>query len=285
MAERPIAPAIGPSTTVEQRRRIGREGEEKSSFISTTQGGGSHAAVPKGHVDVNVLNSGLFVFRLNVEEDRLKVLEGGLWFVQKKPFIIWPWSPCASLDKINLCSFTFWINLANLPFHYWSSESLSRIRSVIGKSLVTDKRTMTKERLSFACLCVEVNAGDELPSSVSVYDDEGIVFMQHVLYDWRPSSCSNCKIFGHSSSQCASLGGEINGDLETHNTKKAQREWRPEQSDPVDSVAEDDTQAIADGGIGQIVLYNPGPTNLNATQQGNNHSNFKNNNARAVKGN
>ncbi|XP_043724094.1 protein DGS1, mitochondrial-like [Telopea speciosissima] len=108
-----------------------------------------------GHVDINLLESGIFVFRFNLEDDKVKVLEGGPWYVQKRPMILRPWSPDVCLEKVNLCYVPVWVSLPNLPFHFWSPEALSSIGSVIGKPIVTDKMTSSMERLSYARLCVE----------------------------------------------------------------------------------------------------------------------------------
>ncbi|XP_043697562.1 uncharacterized protein LOC122648415, partial [Telopea speciosissima] len=131
-----------------------------------------------GHVDANLLDSGFFIFRFNLEEDKIKVLEGVPWYVQRMPMILRPWSPNACLERVDLCSVPIWISLPNLPFHFWSSQALSSIGSVIGQPIVTDKMTRAMERLSYARLCVEVSADKDLPLSVPVYGDEGNVQSQ-----------------------------------------------------------------------------------------------------------
>ncbi|XP_043697145.1 uncharacterized protein LOC122647916 [Telopea speciosissima] len=154
-----------------------------------------------GHVDVNLLESGFFVFRFNLEEDKVKVLEGGPWTVQRRPLILRPWKPGMKLEKVELNSIPISDYFPNLPFH-WNVEALSSIASVIGKPIATDKMTMTKERLSYARLCVEIEATHDVPEQVAVHDDEGLVFFQKVKYEWCPPRCNSCMIFGHATSQC-----------------------------------------------------------------------------------
>ncbi|XP_043697264.1 uncharacterized protein LOC122648058 [Telopea speciosissima] len=116
-----------------------------------------------GHVDVNLLDSGFFIFRFNLDEDKIKVLEGGPWYVQRRPMILRPWSP---------------------------------------NPIVTDKMTRSMARLSYARLCVEVSADKELPLSIPVCGDDGFIFNQKVVYVWKPPRCKHCKVFGHLLDTC-----------------------------------------------------------------------------------
>ncbi|XP_043696797.1 uncharacterized protein LOC122647479 [Telopea speciosissima] len=155
-----------------------------------------------GHVDVNLLDSGFFKFRFSLEEDKIKVLEGGPWYVQRRPMIRRPWSPNVCLERVDLCSVPVWVSLPNLPFHYWSSQALSSIGSFVGQPIVTNKMTRSMERLSYTRLCVEVSAEKELPLSVPVYGDDGFAFNQKVVYDWKPPRCKHFKVFGHFFDNC-----------------------------------------------------------------------------------
>ncbi|XP_043717563.1 uncharacterized protein LOC122665474 [Telopea speciosissima] len=135
--------------------------------------------------------------------------------------ILRPWSPDVCLERVDLCSVPVWVSLPNLTFHFWSSEALSSIGSVIGKPIITDKMTRSMERLSYARLCVEVSANEELPLSVPVYGDGGFVFNQRVVYDWKPPLCVHCKVFGHMIDACKS--GSRKPDKKYSRTKQ---EWR-----------------------------------------------------------
>ncbi|XP_042486025.1 uncharacterized protein LOC122066273 [Macadamia integrifolia] len=154
-----------------------------------------------GNVEINLPESGVFVFRFNLQEDRDKVLEGGLWYVQRRPLFSalgvkrYPWG------KSLLSSIPVWVTLPYLPSQFWTLEALSAIGSVIGHPISLDVRTKTLERLSYARLCVEVNASEQLPSTVAIKDEEGRIFKQEIMYDWKLTKCSACKVFGHSLEQ------------------------------------------------------------------------------------
>ncbi|XP_043697212.1 uncharacterized protein LOC122647998, partial [Telopea speciosissima] len=168
----------------------------------------------------------------NLEDDKIKVLEGGPWYVQRRPMILRPWSPDACMERVNLCSVPVWVSLPSLPFHFWSSEALSSIGSVIGKPIVTDKTTRSMERLSYARLCVEVSANSDLPSSIPVYGDNGLSFHQRVVYDWKPPLCKHCRVFGHSDVTC-----KIDSSSSNKNSG-SKKEWRvKDNSMPIDQTA------------------------------------------------
>ncbi|XP_043710353.1 uncharacterized protein LOC122659288 [Telopea speciosissima] len=209
-----------------------------------------------GHVDVNLLDSGIFIFRFNLEDDKIKVLEGGPWYVPKRSMILRPWSPFASMEKVDLCSVPVWITLPNLPFHFWLSEALSSIGSVIRRPIVTDKMTSSMERLSYAQLYVEISAGEDLPSSIPIYDDEGFCFYQRVNYDWKPPLCKHCKVFGHSDYTCKFGSGDAN-----QKNSKPKKEWRVKNSvnhdredagDGGDSLAQDGGGSLVGGEGGHL---------------------------------
>ncbi|KAI8560537.1 hypothetical protein RHMOL_Rhmol04G0264600 [Rhododendron molle] len=58
--------------------------------------------------------------------------------------------------------------------------------------------TESTRRISYAKICVEVAALDPLPHSVDLLTASGKIFSIDVKYLWRRTTCSTCKVFGHS---------------------------------------------------------------------------------------
>lgn len=63
------------------------------------------------------------------------------------------------------------------------------------------------EPMSFAIMCIEVNAESKQPDSlnVEVFNedlDHNVIVEVLVDYANKPSSCSSCGIFGHSADKC-----------------------------------------------------------------------------------
>ena len=74
--------------------------------------------------------------------------------------------------------------------------------SRVGKPISSDKMTLTKERLSFARVLVEVDASTEIVSDVEIRLPTGVVYHQLVTPEFIPKFCIKCKTFGHLDGAC-----------------------------------------------------------------------------------
>lgn len=79
-----------------------------------------------------------------------------------------------------------WIRLPGLKLHLSSDKMLSKIASLIGKSLFTDRMTAKIERLTNARVHMEINLGSELPDEIPIYDQDGKTTRRIVEYEWSP---------------------------------------------------------------------------------------------------
>ncbi|GKA99625.1 zinc knuckle CX2CX4HX4C containing protein [Tanacetum coccineum] len=113
-----------------------------------------------------MMNSkGFFFFKFDSRAGLEAVLEGGPWLIRKSLIILKKWS----MDT--RCSRRIW---TRIPY---------------GRS-------------SFARFLIEVNSEADLVDVVTVgipslFDDNFTKETTHVEYEWRPSRCDTCKIFGH----------------------------------------------------------------------------------------
>ncbi|KAK1283257.1 hypothetical protein QJS10_CPB21g00761 [Acorus calamus] len=57
-------------------------------------------------------------------------------------------------------------------------------------------------RISYARVCVEIEAGKPLPDSIVVNSKIGGRQEYKVVYDWKPRACSHCHTFEHDDSMC-----------------------------------------------------------------------------------
>ncbi|XP_052206951.1 uncharacterized protein LOC127811278 [Diospyros lotus] len=78
----------------------------------------------------------------------------------------------------------------------------------IGRPLYADPMTQDRSRLGYARVCVDVNVYSKFPQFIDIdqgYDEasgERRISRLQIEYQWIPSICSHCKIFGHLDSQC-----------------------------------------------------------------------------------
>lgn len=75
----------------------------------------------------------------------------------KKPFIVKSWFPNISYEKASIESVPIWIKLPKLNVMYWSEYMLKDIVDYLGTVLKADTSTITKSRMSYARVLVDMN--------------------------------------------------------------------------------------------------------------------------------
>ncbi|KAI3463914.1 hypothetical protein Pfo_020577 [Paulownia fortunei] len=143
-------------------------------------------------------SSGWLVFKFDNEADRDKVLKGGPYFVFDRPLLLKIMPSCFEFDDDEIRTVPVWINLPGLPLECWNTTALSKITSKVGKPLMTDKLTHTKERLSYARVLVEVDVAKELIRSIKIKLPNGKIREQQVQFEFELKFCEKCKMLGHS---------------------------------------------------------------------------------------
>ena len=143
--------------------------------------------------------NGFMIFRFKTEEEMHAVIEKGPWMFGGKNIILQQWHPRFHFDKSKISTLPVWIRLHGLPFPLWSKQGLSLAASMVGRPLSCDESTYTCTRLEYARLCVEVDATMPFVHSFEIdcpLSSEPITIT--VDYEWKPTHCTKCKVFGHS---------------------------------------------------------------------------------------
>ncbi|KAJ8436750.1 hypothetical protein Cgig2_009724 [Carnegiea gigantea] len=81
-------------------------------------------------------------------------------------------------------------------------ESLSKIGSLLGYPLKTDKYIKDKSMLKYARLMVEMSLEGQFPEYIEFANEKGVLLRQKVTYEWMPIKCDKRKMFGHTQEQC-----------------------------------------------------------------------------------
>ena len=146
--------------------------------------------------------SGWLVFKFQSDEDRLKVLNGGPYFAYGSNLMLKLLPSCFRFEGEDVSSVPIWIQLPDLPLDCWNARALSKIVSRVGKPITTAKMTLTKERLSFARVLVEVDVSSDIVSDVEIRLPTGVVYHQLVIAEYTPKFCKGCRTFGHVEGSC-----------------------------------------------------------------------------------
>ncbi|XP_028091363.1 uncharacterized protein LOC114291701 [Camellia sinensis] len=155
----------------------------------------------KGLKEVLANGEGFSFFIFDNPECCTSLLEGGPWYIGGFNLFLKKWTRMMKLSKEKATKVPVWAKFFNVPFEYWDSDGLSRIASAVGVPLFMDQLTEQGSRVSFARVCVEVEAASTLPAMFKV-DCEGIEATVKVEYQGLPPKCDHCIAFGHDTARC-----------------------------------------------------------------------------------
>ncbi|KAJ6672988.1 ZINC KNUCKLE CX2CX4HX4C-RELATED [Salix viminalis] len=142
--------------------------------------------------------NGFWLFRFQTEDQMQAILERGPWMFGGKAIILQQWHPEFVFDKNRISKLPVWVRLHGLPFSLWSRKGLSVAASMVGRPLSCDEATFCCSRLDYARVCVEVDAAKPFTHNFEIntpFSEQPLHI--EVEYEWKPSRCPSCKLFGH----------------------------------------------------------------------------------------
>ncbi|XP_020266409.1 uncharacterized protein LOC109841898 [Asparagus officinalis] len=152
--------------------------------------------------EICLLRAGLFLFKFRNKEEMNEVLANGPWFFGSRPLLLKPWTIGDDFDKIDSCSYPMWIQFPALRLNLWNSKCISKISSIIGRPITTDKLTANRQRLAYARVLIEVDLPATLPDQITIQSPNGKQYQQRVIYEMKPRWCDFCKSVGHDALHC-----------------------------------------------------------------------------------
>ena len=137
-------------------------------------------------VEVCQAGPNLFIVQLPNEKTRDRVLESGPWHFQNKLLIVRKWEPGLKTLEFNMEKLPIWVQLGNVPLELFTQDGLSYIASAIGNPLYMDKFMSGQSRLSFAKVCVEIEAAFDIPRYIDVQMCDDSYVSVSVEVPWFP---------------------------------------------------------------------------------------------------
>ncbi|XP_056697428.1 uncharacterized protein [Spinacia oleracea] len=125
----------------------------------------------------------------------------GHYFFDNKPMVVKPWTVDMDMEKEDLKSVPIWIQL-RLNFKYCGEKSMFKIVSQLGTPIKRDSATVSRDKLQFARVLVDMPISKSLPDQISFMNEHNELIQVPVTYEWRPTVCTNCKQVGHLTSDC-----------------------------------------------------------------------------------
>ena len=99
-------------------------------------------------------------------------------------------------------SFPIWVKFPYLNIKYWGLVSLSKIESILGILIKTNKFTKEKEMLKFTRLLIKMSLEGPFLEWIEFINDNDILIRQEVSYEWLPIKCTYCHMPGHEVNAC-----------------------------------------------------------------------------------
>jgi len=107
------------------------------------------------------------------------------------------WAPNMQFSKVELSRIPIWIKFHHVPFKYWTNKGLSYIASALGIPLHANVNTLMRKHLTYARVCVEIDASKVLVKEFDLQCPNGIVISISSEYEWLPSRSSSYNVYRH----------------------------------------------------------------------------------------
>ena len=92
-----------------------------------------------------------------------------------------PWSPSFDASTVVFSSAPVWVNLPNIPLHFWGLNSLQSIGNALEKFHNRSQETDTAFT-TYAWICVEMDFNKGFPAEI-ILDGKGYSWTQKLDYE------------------------------------------------------------------------------------------------------
>ncbi|KAJ8422171.1 hypothetical protein Cgig2_026448 [Carnegiea gigantea] len=94
------------------------------------------------------------------------------------------------------------IQFPDLDIKYWGLQSRSKLGSMRGIPLRTDRYTKDKSMLRYARSLIEMQIDGDFAEYMEFANENGVLIRQQVKHDWLPLKCSHYRMFGYTQEHC-----------------------------------------------------------------------------------
>lgn len=152
---------------------------------------------PKGELKLISLSNNFFIVKLELTEDRERILLEGPWKILDYYLAVRTWTPNFRASKASIEWAALWVRIPDCPMELCNEEGMKGIGDFIGKTLKIDLKTQSGEMGNFARVCVEVDLTKKLRSDFTILGERF-----GIQYEGIHLVCFNCGIYGHKLEEC-----------------------------------------------------------------------------------
>lgn len=110
------------------------------------------------------------------------------------------------LQTESIKSLPLWVQLPDLDVKYWGMKRLSKICSLLGIPLKTNRYTKDKSMINYARVLIEFPMEGPFSEFITFFNERDTLIRQQVKYEWIPIKCSHCGMFGYEEPVCNKKG-------------------------------------------------------------------------------
>ncbi|KAM0925635.1 hypothetical protein ACQ4PT_004066 [Festuca glaucescens] len=157
---------------------------------------------PKG-LELRSYGANAFLVEFACKNDKVRVLEGAPWKVNKQAVILTEFDPRIAPADVRFDRLTVWARILNLPFGLMNDGRGKGLASILGKVEKMDVDKQGKAWGDYLRARVTINISEPFMRCVSVYSQSRKMTDNYtVMYEKLPIFCYSCGKVGHSSLGC-----------------------------------------------------------------------------------
>ncbi|KAM3361025.1 hypothetical protein P3S68_015879 [Capsicum galapagoense] len=149
----------------------------------------------EGGVTIGVYNMHRVFIDFELEEDHRNIYGKSFLPICGMQMKLLKWTKDFKLEKETTLA-AVWVNLPELPWHYYEWDALCRIFAPIGTPIITDKATLSNTRPTTTKVKVEIDVTKQ-------------TLNEKVEFESIPEYCHKCMIQGHNNATCKVLHPEL----------------------------------------------------------------------------
>ena len=157
-------------------------------------------------IKVESMGDNIFLFRFGSEEEKKRILMGGLWHFDRALLVLTEPNGVANIKEQTFMFTSFWVQIHNLPIMCMNKEAVTEVGKKIGKVEEIDTDEAGECIGQFARVRISINVTQPLKKVVFVQVD-GTKIPMPVLYEKLPDFCFSCAHIGHQYRECLKYKG------------------------------------------------------------------------------
>lgn len=204
--------------------------------------------------------SGWLLFKFSSEMDRDEVLRKGPYYIYGRPLLLKVMPDMFDFNDSEISKVPVWVQFPSLPLEFWNVRALSKIASKLGSPKQADKLTISRDRVSYARVLVEIDVTQPLKEELCIIAPNGRQLTQEVRYEYVPKFCVFCKSIGHVQDKCPYYKASTSvAPVDKRRSGPILKAVVPgvQAKNPVEVLESQDTAPINPAGVIEVPKTNP----------------------------